>query len=57
MKVKLKLKYLSFFKYINRIIELNHEEIVVAIGITINPNFLKKITLIKIFTKTETKEI
>ena len=56
-KTKLKLKKLSFFKKINNKIELNHEEIVVAIGIIINPTFLKKIILTKIFSKTETKEI
>ena len=31
-----------FFKYTNNIIELNHDEIVVAIGIIINPIDLKK---------------
>ena len=37
-------------------IPLNHEEIVVAIGIIINPIFEKKIKLINIFIKTEIKE-
>ena len=54
---ELKLKKLSFFRKINKKIELIHEEIVVAIGITINPTFLKKIILIKIFNNTENKEI
>ena len=56
-KTKLKLKKLSFFKKINNKIELNHEETVVAIGIIINPTFLKKMILTKIFNKTENKEI
>ena len=38
---KLKLNKLFFFKKINNIIELNHEEILVAIGIIINPKLLK----------------
>ena len=57
INTKLKLKKLSFFKKINNKIELNQEEMVVAIGMIINPTFLKKIILIKIFNKTETKEI
>ena len=57
IKTRLKIKKLSFFKKINNKIELNHEEIVVAIGIIINPIFLKKIILIKIFNKTEAKDI
>ena len=56
-KTKLKLKKLSFFKKINNRIELNHEDIVVDMGIIINPIFLKKIILTKIFKKTEAKEI
>jgi len=56
-KTKLKLKKLYFFKKINNKIELNHEDMVVAIGIIINPTFLKKIILTKIFNKTEAKEI
>ena len=54
---ELKLKKLSFFRKINKKIELIHEEIVVAIGIIINPTFLKKKMLIKIFNNTENKEI
>ena len=41
----------------NNKIELNQDDIVVAIGIIINPIFLKKITLIIIFNKTEINEI
>ena len=41
----------------NKIIQLNQDDIVVAIGIIINPIWLKNIMLIKIFNKTETKEI
>ena len=37
-------------------IPLNHDEIVVAIGIIIKPIFEKKIKLIKIFKITEIKE-
>ena len=54
---ELKIKKLSFFRKINKKIELIHEEIVVAIGIIINPTFLKKIILIKMFNNTESKEI
>ena len=57
INTKLKLKKLSFFKKINNKIELNQEDIVVAIGIIIKPIFLKKITLISTFNKTETNEI
>ena len=56
-KIKLNLNNLSFFKKINNKIELNQDDIVVAMGIIINPIFLKKITLIMIFNKTETNEI
>ena len=38
---KLKLNRLYFFKKINNKIELNQEDIVVAIGIIINPTVLK----------------
>ena len=54
---KLKLKKLSFFRKINSKIEFTHEEIVVAIGIIINPTFLKKIILTRIFNDIENKEI
>ena len=53
------LNWNNFFnlKKVNKIIELNHEEIVVAMGIMINPILLKKYRLIKIFNNTEIKEI
>ncbi len=38
----LKLNKSLFFKYTNNIIALNHEEIVVAIGMIIKPISLKK---------------
>ncbi len=41
---------------INKIIPLNHEEIVVAIGIMINPICEKKVKLIIIFNITEINE-
>tara|TARA_B110000967_G_scaffold167484_1_gene176053 strand:+ start:461 stop:586 length:126 start_codon:yes stop_codon:yes gene_type:complete len=41
MNIELKLKKLSFFKKINSTIQLNQEDMVVAIGIIINPVFLK----------------
>ena len=44
-------------KKINNIIALNHEDIVVAIGIIIKPIFLKKYTLIMMFKITAVKEI
>ena len=56
-KIKLNLNKFSFFKKTNNKIELNQDDIVVAIGIIINPTFLKKITLIIIFNKTEINEI
>ena len=54
---ELKLKKLSFFRKIKSSIQLNHEEILVAIGIIINPIWLKKVILIKIFKRTEVNEI
>ena len=44
-------------KKINNKIALNQDDIVVAIGIIINPTSLKKTTLIHTFNKTEVKEI
>ena len=41
---------------INRIIPLNHEEIVVAIGIIMKPTCGKKVKLIIMFKITEIKE-
>ena len=49
-KVVLKLKKLSFFKNINNNIELNQDEMLVAIGIITNPILLKKIILISIIS-------
>ena len=40
-----------------KIIPFSQEDIVVAIGIIINPILLKKITLIKILTATDNTEI
>ena len=40
----------------NKIIPLNHEDIVVAIGIIIKPTFEKNVKLIKIFKITEIRE-
>ena len=57
IKVKFKLNKFSFFKKINKKIALNHDDIVVAIGIIIKPTVLKKIILINIFNKTEIREI
>ena len=42
-----------FFKKIKSKNAFNHDEIVVAIGMIINPIDLKKIILIKIFVETE----
>ena len=41
----------------NKNIALNQEDIEVAIGIIIKPISLKKVMLIKIFKKTEIREI
>ena len=49
-------KYFLKIKYIKRSNELNHDEIVVAIGIIINPILSKKYTLIEIFITTDKKE-
>ena len=40
-KILLNSNNLFFFRKINKTIELNHEEIVVAMGIMINPTLLK----------------
>ena len=55
-KLGLKLKYFLLITKINKIIPLNHEEIVVAIGIIIKPIFEKKVRLIIIFIITDIKE-
>ena len=57
MNIKLKLKKFFVFKKIKSKIALNQDDIVVAIGIIINPASLKKNTLIIIFNKTDVKEI
>ena len=57
MNTKLKLNNFFFFKKINNKIALNQDDIVVAIGIIINPTSLKKVILIKTFNKTEISEI
>ena len=41
----------------NNKMALNQDDIVVAIGIIMNPISLKKITLINIFNKTDIREI
>ena len=54
---KLKLNKFFVFRKINNKMALNQDDIVVAIGIIINPTSLKKTTLINTFNKTEIKEI
>ena len=55
-KFALNEKYFLKIKYIKRSNELNHDEIVVAIGIIINPILSKKYRLIEIFITTDKKE-
>ena len=57
IKIKLKLNKFFFLSKINKNIALNQDDIVVAIGIIIKPISLKKVILIKIFNKTEIREI
>ena len=57
MNIKLKLNKFFIFKKTNSKIALNQDDIVVAIGIIINPNLLKKIMLINMFNKTDIREI
>ena len=57
IKSKLKLNNFLYLSTKNKTIALNHEDIVVAIGIIKKPISLKKTILIKIFNKTETKEM
>ena len=57
MKTKLKLNKFFVFRKINNKIALNHDAIVVAIGIIMKPTSRKKIMLINMFNKTEVKEI
>ena len=55
--IALKEKRSLFFKKINNKIAFSHDEMVVAMGIIINPIWLKYDTLIIIFIITENKEI
>ena len=55
-KLELNLKKLLLITKTNKIIPLNHEEIVVAIGIIIKPTCEKKVRLIVIFKITEIRE-
>ena len=57
IKTKLKLKKLFIFRKINNKMALNQDDIVVAIGIIMNPTSLKNIILINIFNKTDVREI
>ena len=54
---ELKLNKFSILKKINNKIALNQDDIVVAIGIIMNPISLKRATLISMFSKTDVKEI
>ena len=56
LKLEVNLKYFLFITKTSKIIPLNHEEIVVAIGIIIKPTFEKNVKLIIIFKITEIKE-
>ena len=56
IKFELNLKKFLLITKTNKIIPLNHEEIVVAIGIIMKPTFEKNVRLITIFKITETKE-
>jgi hypothetical protein len=57
MNIRLKLNKFFIFKNINNKIALNQDDIVVAIGIIMNPTSLKKIILISILSKTDMREI
>ena len=57
MNIRLKLNKFFIFKKINSKIALNQDDIVVAIGIIMNPTSLKKIMLINMFSKTDVREI
>tara|TARA_X000000368_G_C22612880_1_gene528781 strand:+ start:69 stop:332 length:264 start_codon:yes stop_codon:yes gene_type:complete len=56
IKLEVNLKYFLLITKINKIIALNQEQIVVAIGIIIKPTCEKNIKLITTFKITETKE-
>ena len=53
LKALSKTKYFFFIKYPNNTVALNHDDIVVAIGIIINPISEKKYKLIQTFIMTE----
>ena len=57
MNARLKLNKFFFLRKINNKMALNQDDIVVAIGIIINPISLKKKILINIFNKTDVREI
>ena len=57
LKKQLKTFILIHDRLKDKKITLNQEDIVVAMGIIKNPISLKKIMLIKIFNRTEIKEI
>ena len=57
MKTELKLNKFFVFKNMNNKMALNQDDIVVAIGIIMNPTSLKKIMLISMFNKTDVNEI
>ena len=57
MNTELKLNKFFVFRKINNKMALNQDDIVVAIGIIMNPISLKKIMLINMFNKTDIREI
>ena len=57
IKTKLKLNKFFVLRKTNNKIALNHDDIVVAIGIIKNPTSLKRVILISMFKKTDVKEI
>ena len=57
INTKLKLNKFLIFRKINNKMALNQDDIVVAIGIIMNPTSLKKKILRNTFNKTEVKEI
>ena len=57
IKTKLKLNNFFVFRKINNKMALNQDDIVVAIGIIINPTSLKNIMLMNMFSRTDIREI
>ena len=57
MKTELKLNRFFVLRKKNNKMALNHDDIVVAIGIIMNPISLKKMMLINMFSKTDVREI